>query len=456
MKKIIALVMVALMAISLVACGGAGNTGNTTAPAGTQGADPTQPATAAPITGDPLKGSVYWLNFKPESDKALKEIAAMYTEETGVKVEIVTAASGTYNETLIAEMDKSTPPTLFVVGNTAAVETWKDYCYDLTGTEIALEQLDGSYELRDADGKLCSIGYCYECYGIIVNTKLLEQAGYAKDYIKDFATLKTVAEDVHARAKDLGFDAFTSSGMDGSSSWRFTGHLANLEYYYESVDDPAAWETCPAEIKGTYMENFKNLYDLMVVNSATDRATLAAGGFDAQAEFAEGKAMFYANGNWEWSALEGKGMKAEDLTMIPYYCGVEGEDKAGLNCGTENYWAVNANASADDIASTLAFMKWMVTDPEASAIAVGTFGVMPYTNAATSTNPFLAQANAYAAAGNYTMPWVTNFQPNVEAYRETLVGAMNTYNADPTDANWELVEAAFVAGWATQYAAVNE
>ena len=85
----------------------------------------------------------------------------------------------------------------------------------------------------------------YECYGIIVNTTLLEQAGYAKDYIKDFDTLKEVAEDVHARAAELGFDAFTSAGMDGSSSWRYTGHLINAAYYWESVDNPDAWVTCP-------------------------------------------------------------------------------------------------------------------------------------------------------------------------------------------------------------------
>ncbi len=427
MKKFFALLLVAVMAISLVACGG----------------------------GTEEKGSVYWLNFKPESDEALKEIAAMYTEETGVEVEILTAASGTYSDTLVAEMDKSNPPTIFVVGNSAAVDQWGDYCYDLTDTAVAKELNTDAYMLKDADGKLCSIGYCYECYGIIVNTALLEQAGFAKDYITNFATLKEVAESVHANAATLGFDAFTSSGMDDSSSWRFTGHLANLEYYYESVDDPAAWATCPAEIKGTYMDNYKALYDLMVTNSATDRAALAAGGFDAAAEFAEGKALFYANGNWEWSGLSEKGMKAEDLTMIPYYCGVEGEEKAGLNCGTENYWAVNAKASDADIKATLEFMNWLVTDAEASAKAVATFGVMPYKNAAESTNPFLAQANAYANAGNYTMPWVTNFQPNVDEYRKAIVGAMNTYNADPTDANWELVEAAFVGGWATQYAAVN-
>ncbi len=353
-------------------------------------------------------------------------------------------------------MDKDNAPTLFVVGNSAAVETWGADCLDLTGTKIADELNTEDYMLKDADGKLCSIGYCYECYGIIVNKALLKEAGYAEDYIVNFDKLKEVAEDVHKRADELGFDAFTSSGMDDSSSWRFTGHLANLEYYYESVDTPDAWTSCPAEIKGTYMDNYKNLYDLMVTNSATDRKDLATGGFDAAAEFAEGKAMFYVNGNWEWSGLSEKGMKAEDLTMIPYYCGVEGEEKAGLNCGTENYWAVNANASKEDQEATIDFMYWLVTNADASAKAVETFGVMPYKQAAESANPFFAQANKYAEAGNYTMPWVTNFQPNVDAYRAALVAAMNDYNADPTDANWDKVETAFVDGWATQYAAANE
>ncbi len=144
-------------------------------------------------------GSVYWLNFKPESDEALKEIAEMYKAETGVEVKIVTAASGTYNETLTAEMDKGdAAPTMFVVGNAAAVESWGDFCLDLKDTDIAKELNTDAYQLFDKNGKLCSIGYCYECYGIIVNLDLLEQAGFARDYITNFATLKEVAEKVHA------------------------------------------------------------------------------------------------------------------------------------------------------------------------------------------------------------------------------------------------------------------
>jgi raffinose/stachyose/melibiose transport system substrate-binding protein len=203
------------------------------------------------------------------------------------------------------------------------------------------------------------------------------------------------------------------------------------------------------------MDNYKNLYDLMVVNSATPRADLANGGFDAAAEFANEEALFYFNGNWEWSGLSEKGMSAENLSMIPYYGGIEGEEKAGLNCGTENYWAVNSEASEEDIQATLDFMYWLVTDAEASRIAVDTFGVMPYKAAAESTNPFLADANAYANAGHYTMPWVTNYQPNVDAYRATAVSALNAYNAAPSDATWADVVTAFVDGWAVQYAAAN-
>ena len=443
MKKLIAMLLALVMVLGLVACGA-----KTDAPA----AD--APAADAPAA-DAAAGSVYWLNFKPESDEALQNLAKMYTDETGVPVKVVTAASGTYNEQLTAQMDKSGAPTMFVVGNQAAVASWGDYCLDLTGTAVAEELSTDAYKLYDADGKLCSIGYCYECYGIIVNLDLLAKAGYAKEDITNFETLKAVVEDVTARKDELGFSAFTSAGMDGSSSWRYTGHLINAAYYWEYVDDPSAWVNCPPSIKGTYMDNFKQLYDLMVVNSATPRADLANGGFDAGAEFAEGKALFYVNGNWEWSNLESKGMTAEQVAMIPYYCGVEGEEMVGLNAGTENYWAVNSEASEEDQKATLDFMYWLVTDPEASEIAVGTFGTMPYKQAVASPNPFYGSANAYLAKGCDIMECVNGFQPNVDAYRATAVSAMNQYNADPTDANWELVVAAFVDGWATQYAAAN-
>ena len=457
-KKFLALALGTVLSLSMLAgCGNSGeeaaeapateeSTEATEAPAAEESNEEAE-APAAEATGS---GSVYWLNFKPESDEVLQDIAATYKEQTGVEVKVVTAASGTYSQTLISEMDKSAPPTLFVIGNQAGVKDWADYALDLTGTPIANELNTDAYNLYDENGKLVSIGYCYECYGIIVNPDLIEKAGHTMDEIKNFEGLKTVAEDIHARAEELGFDAFSSSDMDDSSSWRFTGHMANLEYYYEQEGTP--WTECPATISGKYMDNFKNLYDLCINNSLTDPKELATGGHDAENEFKTGQAAFFVNGSWEYEAVKND---VPNATMIPYYCGVEGEEKAGLNCGTENCWAINSKASAEDQQATMDFMVWCVTDPDASRKLVDTFGVMPYKSAAESTNGFLAAADKYTADGCYVMNWATNFQPNVDSYRATLVSALNQYNADQSDANWETVRTAFVDGWAAEYNAVN-
>ena len=214
MKKFLALMLVLVMALALVACGGKTNE---------EGGEATE------------TGSVYWLNFKPELDEAAQKLAGMYTEKTGVAVKVVTAASGTYGQTLTAEMDKSAAPTMFVITNASMDDEWGDYAMDLTGTAIANELNTDAYNLYNVNNpeKLDAIGYCFECYGIIVNPDLIERAGHSMDEITNFAGLKAVAEDIHARAAELGFDAFSASDMDSSSSWRFTGHMINLDYVYE-------------------------------------------------------------------------------------------------------------------------------------------------------------------------------------------------------------------------------
>ena len=396
------------------------------------------------------KGSVYWLNFKPEADEALQGIAKTYEKENGVKVKVVTAASGNYNSTLTSEMGKSAAPTLFVVGNQAAVKTWDDYCIDLKDTDVYKELSTDAFNLKDENGKVASMGYCYESYGIIVNKKLLKKAGYEISDIKDFASLKSVAEDIHKRADKLGFDAFTSSGLDDASAWRFTGHLANMALFYEGRDD--GWKEAPAEIKGTYLENFKNVWDLYINNSKYDKNTLATGGYDAEAEFKKGEAVFYQNGTWEYDALK-KSISDDDMQMIPIYCGVEGEEKAGLCSGTENCWAVNAKASKADQKATLEFMKWLVTSKEGTKVMAEQFGAIPYKKAADSGNVFLKNANDLLEAGNYTVDWAFNYTPNVDEWRASLVAAMNKYDAG---GSWDDVKTAFVQGWATQYKAANK
>ena len=435
MKKFLALILALVMALSLVACG--------------EKKDDTKTDGDATATG-----SVYYLNFKPESDAAWQTLAAAYTAETGVPVKVVTAASGEYETMLVSEMDKDGAPTLFQC-NEGGVATWGDFCYDLSSTDVYNELVSKDYALKNANGEVISIAYCLETYGIIVNKALLEQAGHSLDEITNFESLKAVADDIHARAAELGFDAFTSAGLDGSSSWRFSGHLANMPLFYEFRDDSVSSK--PATIKGTYLDNYKNVWDLYITDSATTGAALlTATGDQAEAEFGQGKAVFYQNGTWEFSNLtsaEKFGMNPDDLTMIPIYCGVEGEEKAGLCTGTENYWSVNKNAKPEDIQATLDFLKWVVTSDAGTTMMSEQFGACPFKSSKAPSNPFSALANEYVANGCYPVTWAFNFTPAVNDWRAAVVDALSKYTAG--NGSWDDVKTAFVDGWATQYANEN-
>ena len=449
MKKLIAMLLALVMVLGLAACGSSTPT-ETEAPAAAGTAGETQAAANTPAG----EGRVYYLNFKPEADAALQELAALYTEQTGVPVKVVTAASGTYSDTLTAEMAKSEAPTVFNIGNMSGLKDWDEYALDLTDTALAGELSTDDFNLYNEAGELKAMGHCYESFGIIVNTALLEKAGHSLEEITNFETLKAVADDIHARSAELGFDAFSASGLDSSSSWRFSGHLANMPLAYEFRDDGVVEQ--PATITGAYMDNFRSIWDLYITDTATDPKTLSTSTVDeSKAQFTEGKAVFYQNGTWEYAGLLEAGMNSDDLAMIPIYCGVEGEEEAGLCSGTENCWAVNSQVSEADQQATLDFLFWLVTDEVAAQKMVDTLGALPFKNAPEPSNKFLADGVQMREEGKYTIAWAFNHTPNVNSWRDTVVTALTTYSADPTDANWEQVVSAFVDGWTIEYNMVN-
>ena len=336
---------------------------------------------------DSSKGSVYYLNFKPEADEQWQELAKEYTDETGVPVTVVTAAANQYETTLKSEMGKSEAPTLFQVNGPVGLASWKDYCADLSGTDVDNELTNKAYELKDGD-KVAGIGYVTEAYGLITNNALLKKAGYTQDDIKSFDDLKKVAEDITARKDELGFSAFTSAGMDGSSDWRFKTHLANLPIYYEYKADDI--NTTDA-IKGTYLDNYRKIFDLYINNSTCDPKQLSSKtSDDTLNEFKEGKAVFFQNGSWEYSTITKAGMKDDELGMLPIYIGVGDEANQGLCTGSENYWCVNNKASADDQAATLEFLNWCVTNKTGTSALADDMGfVIPFKNAKEATNVFV-------------------------------------------------------------------
>ncbi len=402
-------------------------------------------------------GRVYYMNFKPEQDAQWQELAQIYTEQTGIPVTVLTAASGQYEATLKSEMAKREAPTLFQVNGPVGLEAWEDYCYDLSDTAIAGELISDEFALMDGE-EMEGIAYVIESYGIIYNRALLEQAGYTESDIKSFVDLKAVAEDITARSEALGFSAFTSAGMDSSSDWRFKTHLANLPIYYEykerDIDRADA-------INGTYLDNYREIWDLYINNSATPPALLSTKtGDDAIAEFVTGRAVFYQNGTWAYGDVSAIG--DDNLGILPIYIGAAGEETQGLCTGTENYWCVNETVSEKDIQVTLDFLYWCATSEVGVRAMCGTEGAMPSGNVGMgfvtpfrsnpkSENVLVNLANQYVEQGYTPVSWDFLTTPS-EQWRNQLGSALTVYAAEQTDTNWDAVVAAFVDNWSVEAA----
>ena len=405
------------------------------------------PAVPAMAKGDDSEGSVYYLNFKPEQADQWSDLAKKYTDETGVPVTVVTAASGTYESTLKSEMAKDEVPTLFQVNGPVGLASWKDYCYDLKDSDVYKNVESDDFVLKDDSGAVDGIAYVIESYGLITNKTLLEKAGYTLDDIKSFDDLKKVADDIQARKDEIGVKgAFTSAGMDGSSDWRFKTHLANLPIYYEykadGIDDTEA-------IKGTYLDQYKNVFDLYITDSTCDGSELSAKtADDSRNEFVNGDAVFYQNGSWEYAELA-KTYSDDELAMIPIYFGVDDENE-GLATGTENYWCVNKNASEEDVQATLDFMNWCVTSEAGTKSMSEDMGfTIPFKTAVAPTNVFVKQDAEYTEAGLTPVSWNFTTMPS-EEWKNGLGTALTAYAAGTGD--WDAVVSAFVDGWATEKA----
>lgn len=316
-------------------------------------------------------GSVYYLNFKPEVADVWDEIAQTYTAETGVEVRIITAASGTYEQVLLSEIAKRDAPTLFQTNGPIGYEAWKDFCLDLSDTELYAHLLDKDLAVSTDTG-VYGIPYVVEGYGIIYNDAIMKKYFALSDKavnissaeeITSYELLKQVVEDMTLHKAELGIEGvFASTSMSAGEDWRWQTHLMNVPIYYEFTDKGVSDLT---EIDFSYSDNFKNIFDLYMNNSCTDQSQLGSKTVnDSMEEFALGKVAMVQNGNWAWnqvSAIEGNTVQAEDVKFLPIYIGVDGEASQGLCIGTENYFCVSSWASEEDQKATIDFMEWLFT-----------------------------------------------------------------------------------------------
>lgn len=444
MKRITAILISVAVVLTLAACGKTDN---------------------KPDTNAPQAGTVYFLNFKPEVADIYKEIAAKYKQEKGVDVKVVTAASNTYETTLKSEIAKADAPTIFQINGPVGYRAWKNYCEDLSDTKLYSYLTDKDLAVKDGKG-VYGIPYVVEGYGIIYNNAIMQKYFALRDKavsiskatdIKDFETLKAVVEDMTKHKKELGIDGvFASTSMGSGEQWRWTNHLASVPVYYEmkeDSDDSTIVSTLDEEeIDFSNSKQFRNIFDLYLNNSVTAKGLLSGKTVDnAMAEFALGKAAMVQNGNWAWEQIAnvgGNNVKAEDIKYLPIYTGVEGEEKQGLCIGTENYLAINKNASAEDKKASIEFLEWLFSSETGKDYVVNKLKfISPFNTFKDDEmpeDPLAKEILSWMKKDVNNLEWTFNSFPG-QQFKDDFGNALLEYVQGSKD--WSHVEKTFRTSW---------
>jgi raffinose/stachyose/melibiose transport system substrate-binding protein len=417
-----------------------------------------QPA-AAPTTA--AAGEVYYLNFKPEVAEIYTKIGEAYKAETGVTLKVVTAASGTYEQTLKSEIAKADAPVLFQINGPVGYASWKDYTADLKDTELYKHLADKTMAVTDGDG-VYGIPYVVEGYGIIYNNAIMAKyfamdgaKAASMDEVNNFATLKAVVEDMTAKKAELGIEGvFSSTSLKPGEDWRWQTHLANVPVFYEWRDNKVSLASdATKEIKFQYAENFKNIFDLYLNNSVTDSKLLGSKSVDdSMAEFALGKSAMVQNGNWAWgqiSGVDGNTVVAEDVRFLPIYSGMPGEEAQSICVGTENFFSINSQASPEKQKLAADFIYWLYSSETGKGFVTNELKfIAPFDTFAEDekpTDPLAKEVIRYVSdTGKYNVSWNFVKFPN-QTFKDNFGAALLQYAQGSLP--WEDVTKLVVDQW---------
>ena len=417
------------------------------------------------------KGSVYFLNFKPESASVYEEIAKEYKKEKGVNVKVVTAAANTYEQTLKSEIAKSGAPTIFQVNGPIGYETWKDYCLDIKDSKLYSYLDDKTLAIKGKDDGIYAIAYVVEGYGIIYNEAIMDKYFAlssnkthikSMDEIKNFEALKAVTEDMTAHKSELGIEGvFASTSLYSGEDWRWQTHLLNVPLYYEFKDnedysDPTLAGLNSKEIAFNNSQNYRNLFDLYTNNSLTKKTLLGSKSTDdSMAEFALGKVAMVQNGNWAWSQIakvNGNTVKKENIKFLPLYTGIKGEENQGLCIGTENYIAINKKAKEADRKASLDFLDWLFSSEKGKDYVTNKLDfITPFNTFKEDElpdDPLAKEVVRYMRNDNLnTVPWIFTSFPN-ENFKTQVGSSLLDYVQG--DKKWEDVEKTVKDKWKSE------
>lgn len=329
---------------------------------------------------------------KVEIIDQLEAAAKAYQDETGVEVEVRGTTGDDYFQQLKADLANNQGPTIFSLAPGAEVTQVANYLADLS--DIAFADAIAENMASEVDGKIVGIPYTVEGFGIVYNKDLIKP-----EDVKDYDSFLKMMQDQKA-------NGIYGHGLS-QEGYFLIGHILNHPFAVMPdmegfMDKLNKGEVTMAETPE--FQEFAKFYAAIREYSYNPLET----NYDKQTgDFATGKTASIHQGNWSYSMFADYD-KSFEMGMLPFP--LNGNDKLAVSVPT--VWAVNGQASAEEIQAGKDFLTWLYTSETGKRIVTEEFGFIPVVDgmSSESLDPLSAEVARYVAEGK-TIPWATNLYP---------------------------------------------
>ena len=422
MKKRNLALMTAALVLALTACGG-GSSSETKVSGETDKAETTKADEGKSEEKKSSAGKELRLvNGKIEVDAQLKELAAAYEKETGVKVNIESMGGGIdIQGTLKGYFQADNMPDIFVNGGDTDFKNWEGHLVDMSN-EKWVSDTEAAY--KDKDGKVVGFPYTTEAIGLAYNADVLEKAGIDPKSITGPDSMKKAFETLDSKKDELGLTAVVGYVAEATNLYWSTGnHLFGV---YEDGglkrDDTKYFDLLEqGKIDKDRFSKYADMVELF--NKYADPALLVSGTYDQQIQnFSAGKYAFVTQGSWIGATMTNDDKEQYEAAgkfkvgMIPYAF-EEGIDTIQTN--SPSWWAVFDNDNKEE---ALKFLQW-VSEDEGQKILVQKAGfVSPFKSISyVADDPFAQTITDYTKAGK-TSAW--HWLGNKEGLAQNALGVV--------------------------------
>jgi raffinose/stachyose/melibiose transport system substrate-binding protein len=410
-KKTIMILLAAMlsvaMAMAFTACGGSSDS---------EGSGEGEEAAAS---GD----GITIFNSKNEIQDEFEKLAAAYTEETGVPVEVY-YSNDTVSAHLATKYASNDPYTINMVDAKDVYSLGKEYGADMAGNEWVE---DTDYAIT-VDDKVLGFPVCIECRGILYNADAIKEA-LGKDF--DPASIETL-DDFKAFCDDLVKGGMESPTAILKPDWSLAAHY--LQQVYEEREDPEAFvqdlyagkvDLMKDEKFNALMDTFDVLkeYNMFKANPTTVE--------DEQVHQAlsEGMDAFQFGGCWEWNDINDYEYTG-NIGIMPVPQNLKDDYTGKLVGGGSKYFYIDGSeyTSAEKQQQAQEFLNWLAESDAGKTFVSDTCGmVSPFkSNEVPCSNDIGAVVKQYVDEGK-TVP---NYDYDPDDHYSKLGIEMQKYLAD--------------------------